>query len=134
MTDDRYEVLVVRVVDGVASPAERQELMAWVADKPALQAELQEHLGLNAVTADWLARVQLDAVQDAYDARAAPRLVTGLGLGLLALGYAARDPEVPLWVLGGTAASLLGVALLLGAAIVRRLRTAPHDRYTEVIR
>ena len=115
---ERYEELVVKVVDGMATPAERQELMAWVHDKPELRAELQEHLGLKAITDDWVERVRFDEVQDAYDARKSPQLVNLLGVALVLLGSAvvllpalqelATDPDVPLGIVLGLVVSAAG--------------------------
>ena len=52
MNTQRYEELLVKVADAVASPAEREELASWIADKPELQVELDQHQALRAVTVD----------------------------------------------------------------------------------
>jgi len=144
MTDDRFEELVVKVTDEVASPLERAELMRFLSAHPERRSELDEHLGLKAITDDWVARVQLDAVEDRFREAPLTRAENTVGTALFAAGLALlcgygtwellAAPDVPLAVRVGTALLTAGTAVL-GVSVIRwKLRTRPHDRYTEVIR
>ena len=46
MKEERLEELLVKTTDGVASPAEKEELMRHVVQNPELQRELDAHLAL----------------------------------------------------------------------------------------
>lgn len=144
MNQERYETLMVRVVDGVATPAEREELMAWVVDKPELRRELESHKAVKAVTDGWVERVMVDLAEDRVKQGSGHKLAIGLGLGVLitsillltgwGLGQLFIDPEVPLVVQIGVAGSTLGSLVLLGVVIRGRLITRKTDKYEDVIR
>ncbi|MCB9677627.1 MAG: hypothetical protein H6737_21150 [Alphaproteobacteria bacterium] len=144
MTEETLEALMVKVVDGTATPAEREALMAHLADHPDLQKELEMHQSLKAITDGWVRRLELDLLEDEHRTRTLPRLWTRLGLTLLLVGTALLvgggtvelflDPEVPLWARLGTVGLEAGSLILLAAVGLRRFQTAKHDRYTEVIR
>lgn len=144
MTDERVEALMVRVVDEVATPAEREELMAHLASHPELAEELQMHTSLKAVTDGWVRRLELDLAEDRSQRDPVTHVWWTLGLALAGLGTAALvggglselllDPTVPLWARAGTALLVGGAAVLLAAAVRWRLQTRTHDAYTEVIR
>lgn len=144
MTEERLFELMVTVVDGVASPAEREELMAHIADKPELRREFEAHQALKAVTDGWVERLELDLVEDEMREQGTNQWLNGLGialfLGSIALlsgwGLVAGvvDDSAPMVVrlsLGGLGASLV---LLLVGGLRWRLRVAGSDRYSEVIR
>jgi ferric-dicitrate binding protein FerR (iron transport regulator) len=144
MTPERLEELMVRAVDGLATPAEREELMAYVTAHPEHGTELDAHRAIKAVTDGWVARLDVDLAVDANRTSTVSRIEGGLGMGLLLAGLAifggfgltalVLDPEVPAWVKLGTALCCSGGLVLLLAAVRRRLTTMPSDRYNEVIR
>ncbi len=144
MKQERYETLMVKVVDGVATPAEREELMAWVVDKPELRAELDSHLAVKAVTDGWVGRLMLDLAEDRVREDPGHKLGVGLGLGILftsvlllggwGLGALFLDPEVPLGMQLGVAGCTIGFFVLLGVVIRWRLLTHKDDQYKDVIR
>ncbi len=144
MTQERFEELMVKVVDGMATPLERQALDVWLADKPSLRAELEEHLALKAVTDGWVERLELDLVEDRHQAEPLTRMEAGVGWALLGVGTSVLggfglstlllDPTVPAWVKLGTGLCASGTLVLLFAAIRWRLKTRRHDKYTEVVR
>lgn len=144
MTDERLAELMVKVADSAATPAEREELMAWIADKPELRTELDEHQAMRAVTDGWMSRLEADLAVDRADADPIGRLWTGIGIVALLLGCvvlsvagpieAMRDPGVPTLIKAGMGLSLGGGLALLVSVIINRLRTAKHDPYTKVIR
>lgn len=147
MTDmhtERLEELMVKVVDGVASPAEREELMTHVIDKPALRAELEGQQALKASTDGWMRRLEADLAADRDRTAPARRGIRGLGVGLLLVGLAiltAWAPiemlfadDVPPWVKAGTVLTGAGTVLLLCHVIYTRFLGGDTDPYDEVIR
>lgn len=144
MNEERYETLMVKVVDGVATPAEREELMAWVIDKPELRRELEAHQAVKAVTDGWVGRLMVDLAQDRVERSTSHRLGVGVGLGILltsvllllgwGLGSLFLDPEVPLVVQLGVGGLTFGFLLLLGVVVRWRLITRKSDQYEDVIR
>ncbi len=144
MTDERFEELMVKTADGVATRAEREELMTWVADKPELRIELEEHQALGAVTDGWMARLEADLAADRERQSRSGRFESGLGVALLLAGFAVlivagpilaiADPALPIPTRVGMGLALTGSLLLLLHVIRSRLRTARHDPYKEVIR
>jgi hypothetical protein len=144
MKQERYEILMVKVVDGVATAAEREELMAWVVDKPELRKELESQQAIKAVTDGWVERLVLDLAEDRVPQQAGHRLGVGFGLGVLLASVSLLfgwgmvslflDPAVPLPVLLGVSGGAIGFLVLLGVVIRWRLLTHKHDRYKDVIR
>ncbi len=144
MNQERYEILMVKVVDDVATPAEREELMAWVVDKPELRRELESHQVVKAVTDGWVERLMVDIAEDRVRESGGTKLGVGLGLGVLltsvlllagwGIGALFLDPEVPLAVQLGVAGCTIGVCVLLGVVVRWRLATHKTDKYKDVIR
>ena len=142
--DAHIETLMVKVTDGVATPAEKEELMRMVAEKPELAIELDAHRALKAVTDGWVSRLELDLAEDRHRNQPTTRWMERTGVALLLGGYALLvgwsaveifvDPEVPLAVQVGVGAIGGGLAILLAAVIRWRLKVRKTDRYTEVIR
>ena len=144
MNPERFEILMVKVVDGVATPEEREELMSHVVQNDELQRELEEQRAIKAVTDGWVERLRLDLVQDTSLKSGGSKLEQGLGLMLLSVGFAvllgfglmefAVDPEAPLWVKAGMFSMVAGTLVLIFHAVRVRLRTKKSDRYDDVVR
>jgi hypothetical protein len=144
MNQERYEMLMVKVVDGVASPAEREELMAWVVDKPDLRKELEAHQAVKAVTDGWVERLMVDIAEDRVRDSGANKLGVGVGLGALlvstlvllgwGLGQLFVDPEVPLVVQLGVSGLIASFLVLLGVVVRGRMITRKTDKYEDVVR
>jgi hypothetical protein len=144
MTQDRLEELMVRVVDDVATAAEREELMQHVLDKPELRAELDSHLALKAVSDGWVSRLALDAEMDSHAQRPLVRAERAIGVTLLLVGLGVvsgwglvevfLEPDLPIWMKLGTGAMVSGLVLLTASAIRWRLAISKSDRYSEVVR
>ena len=144
MTDERYEELMVRVVDDVASPAEREELMTYLAEHPDKRKELDAQQALKALTDGWVERLEHDLAIDSHEGGAVYKLESAVGW-LLLLGAAVTlsvgtmweiwiDPEAPLWLQIGMSLGAGGTVVLLAAAIRWRLNIAAKDPYTKVVR
>ncbi len=144
MKAERFEELMVKVVDGVASPAEREELMSHVIEHPELRAELEAQQALKAVTDGWMSRLQADLAADHDRTSPARRGVRGVGVSLLLVGLAILtawapvelllDETVPLWVKAGTGLCSAGALLLLFHVVQTRFLSGDKDPYDEVIR
>lgn len=142
MNPSRYETLVVKVVDQTASPAEREELMAWLVDHPEQRADFEAQQALKALTDGWVTRLEHDLRLDAHEQSPGHRGGIALGWALLLacvaiLGFGAAweiwlDPEAPAWLGVGLALGTGGSMVLLVAAIRGRLAT--QDPYDEVVR
>ena len=144
MTEETLATLMVKVADGQASSVERDELMAFIHDKPDLLKELQMHESLKGLTDDWVHRLEQDLRDDQARRSFLPRLWSGLGVSLVVGGLAVLtggsvvelllDPEAPWWMKLGMGSFFGGGVMLLAGLILHRLRTAKSDPYTEVIR
>lgn len=142
--DPHTEALMVKVTDGTATPAEREELMALAVADPALRRELEAHLALKAVTDGWVERLQVDLVEDEHARSPLARAEMTVGAALLLGGVALlagwglvelwAEPDVPLAIKLGYGAVVAGLAVLLVGAVRWRLKVRSADRYTEVIR
>ncbi len=144
MNTERLEELMVKTVDGVATPAEKEELMSHVIDNPELRAELEAQQALKAVTDGWMSRLQADLAADRDRTSPARKGVRGIGVMLLLVGLAILtawapvelllDETVPLWVKAGTGLGSAGALLLLFHVIQTRFFGGDNDPYDEVIR
>jgi anti-sigma factor RsiW len=144
MTEQHYEALMVRVVDDTATPAEREALMAYLAQHPDKRTELDAQKALRALTDGWVERLEHDLAHDAHQAGPLARAESWLGWALLLaatgifLGGAGveiwADPEAPLWVQLSLSLGAGGCLVLLMSAIRWRMATVNSDPYKEVIR
>lgn len=143
MSEDRLAELMVKHVDGLATPAEVAELQAAAAADPELAAELAAHRSLKQVTDGWVDRLVRDADEDGWTTSPVTRSERGLGLLLIVGGYVLLagfglwelwlDPEAPLWVKAGTSMIAAGFAVML-ASVVRWKWATRDDPYDEVVR
>jgi ferric-dicitrate binding protein FerR (iron transport regulator) len=142
MTEERLHELMVTVVDGVASPAEREELMSYLVRRPDLRVEFEAQQALKASTDGWMRRLEADLAA-AAERGAGRRHWRGLGLGLLILGVAvlsvgagmelAADADVPLSIKVGLALLAIGFAALLLPLVRARFLSGRRDPYDDII-
>lgn len=135
MTEERLATLMVKTVDGVSTPAEKEELMAWLVDHPELAAELEDQLAAKALTDGWLERLRADLEprRDPVSAGAGWMIAAGLAL-LICWGLveAMMASDVPIIIRTGSALTLAGSLLLAGHLVRKRIGT--QDPYDEVVR
>lgn len=144
LSEDRLAELMVKVVDGVATPAEREELMAHAVNDPELRAELESQQAIKAVTDGWMARLEGDLAADRDRNSPARRTERGVGVGLLVFGVVLLwgwgwvqillDPAAPTPVRLGIGSLAGGVLLLLLHVVRTRFFSGTRDPYDEVIR
>ncbi len=135
MTEERRATLMVKTVDGVCTPAEKEELMAHLVDHPDLAAELEDQLAAKALTDGWLDRLRgdLEPRRDPVSTAAGWMVAAGVAL-LSAWGFVELlvAPDVPVAIRLGSALTLAGSALLI--LNVARKRLSAQDPYDEVVR
>ena len=141
MTEDRLAELMVKAVDGVATPAEREEMMAVVTRSPELSAELAAQRAVKAATDGWARRLEEDVRADQRE-RGAHQWLAGLGVALLLVSTVVLTvgglvevviDDAPLWVKLGFGGTVASVAMLVAWALWSRLRRG-KDPYGEVVR
>ena len=144
MNQERYETLMVTVVDGTASPADREELMRHLVDHPDKRRELESHQALRALTDGWVARLEYDLALDAHTQSPLTTTESWLGLALLLAATGALlggagweiwlDPETPGWLKLALSLGTGGSLVLLASAVRWRWQTAKSDPYKEIVR
>jgi len=144
MSEDRLAELMVKVVDGVATPAEREELMTVAVADPALMHELESQQAFKATTDGWMARLEADLMVDRDRASPVRNVERGLGVALILVGIALvwgwgwveliMDPSAPLPIRFGIGAMFAGGLLLLFHVVRVRWLSGERDPYKEVIR
>ncbi|MBK9371242.1 MAG: hypothetical protein IPO67_27120 [Deltaproteobacteria bacterium] len=138
LSEERLAELMVKVVDEVASPAEREELMSYLVSHPEERAELDAQRAIRAVTRGWGARLEADlrARQASSWQLTAQRVGLALLIGgvALLLGFglveATLDAEVPWPLRLGLGALISGLVLTMGGLAAQRLNH--HDPYDDV--
>lgn len=139
---DRYELLLVKAVDGQLGPEERARLDEHLKTCARCREELGDFLAIkkttDAMTERILADARLEPPREAPATRALMRsgfLLILAGLALL-VGFAGyqlfSDPAAPLAVKAGTGAVGLGALAVLAHLLWRRLHGAGKDPYREI--
>jgi len=144
MTTEEFEILMVKSVDGVATPEERETLARHLAQHPELNEEYETQLAVKALTDGWVQRLEADLIEDRFRKNPLSRWEKGIGWTLFLVGFALLmgggvsqvwiDPEVPLWARWGAGLLLSGILVLLFSVIRWKWNTSKNDPYKEVIR
>ena len=140
MSAERAEILMMRVVDGFATDAERRELDELLESRPELREELEDFEAIKGVTDGLSERIRLDAMLEPPRPSPATQtwqrgswaliLVAVLGLVAFAAWSMMRDATLPLTVkvlvtMGAAGAGALFVQALRG-------RGRGRDPYEEI--
>ena len=144
MSPEEVQALLVKVVDHVATPAEREALMQQAVRDDPLRLELERHMALKAITDGWVARLEHDLRQDELRTQSPTRHINTLGLVLLCSGLAVftggdlwralTSPDVPAWIQVGVALTVTGITVLLANLVYIRHQLSHSDPYKDVIR
>ena len=144
MNPEDIEILMVKTVDGLATPAERDALMRVLSDQPEWAEEFETQQALKALTDGWVKRLEADLLEDSFENSRLSKAENGLGWTLFLVGYSVLiagsiasmwvDPDVPVWARWGTGLLVSGLLTLLASAIRWKWKTSKKDPYKEVIR
>ena len=141
---DRDELLAMAYVDDELDVAERSAFESRLAQDERLRQEVSQLRKLEVLARRVAPPEPADLVWAELDRDALHRtglstglLLCGAGVAVVALGVVAlvlRASALPLALRIGIVAVILGAAILYGTLLRARLRTIPHDPYTEVRR
>lgn len=137
---ERYEILLMKAVDGEITHAEHAELEALLDADPERRAEYHDMTAIKSLTDNVVQRILADADLEPIRPSAPTRHILTLswllilsGLALI-LGWTAyetlTEPDVPLAVSVGLGASLLGSVVIVGYLLTLRVRG--RDPYEEI--
>jgi len=143
MTEIEMEALMVAVVDGVASPSQKETLYRYLQSHPELARELEEHMALKALTDGWVSRLDVDLIEQTHQEQPlthAESTLSGLlvvaGMAVLT-GFAAAEllaSDAPVWIRLGYGLMGAGGLVALFSVLRWKWKTWRRDPYTEVIR
>lgn len=141
---ERYEVLLMKAVDGLLSTDEQRELDEHLQGCASCRDELGDFHRIKETTDAMTARILQDVhIEPPRPSKAAKGLINAsflaLLLGTLLLcGYAGTifftDAQVPLIIKVGAAAAGAGALGLFGYVLRARLRAMGRDPYEEIDR
>jgi hypothetical protein len=142
--DEHTILLICRLVDGVASREEEEELHAMAEKDPEVAAELNEQRGAAAMFRSLGLAEPADEVKAQFWGGVYNRLERRAGWLLVIIGFALviafslyeliTDPGVHVIWRIGIAALLVGLGLVFSGIARNARRARRADRYSEVIR
>ena len=148
MTEARWQELLMKVVDGVASESERQEFDGLLEADAALRDEYTAMLRIKETT-DQMQYVEMpDSFWDDYWHGIHNRLERGLGWTLLIVGAALiagfiifeffrsffLDGSISIILRLGVLVAILGTLVLLISVLREKLFARKRERYKEIVR
>lgn len=141
-TQEYYEALMMKTVDGRISALEQKELEAYLLERPEEQAALDDFLAIKASTDGLRQRILSHALIEPIRPTATIRRFDGVALLLLCLGaliffafggyHLMADPKVPVLLKLGVGLMGIGVFALLARVLFFRVRGLQHDPYREI--
>ena len=142
--EKRAEELICKVVDGLASPEENEELEALMAKHPDLKEELDNQRNLGSALECVGVRELQDDIADQYWGNVYNRLerktgwvLTIIGVAILAgfgLYQLETDPAIHHAYKIGVAVLVIGLVLVFAGVLKMRLKMHKKDKYSGVIR
>ena len=147
MNEDKIRVLMMKVVDGLATPEEEETLSEMIENNDKWKTELRAYRKIKEVTDNMQFKELPDSYWDNYWARIYRRTERGLGWILMSVGaviliafglYHAlpgfySDPNVHIIVKIGVSAAGLGIIILLVSILRERLFARNHERYEKEV-
>ncbi len=141
-TQEHYEALMMKAVDGQLSALEQKELEEYLHEHPEERAALDDFLVIKASTDGLRQRILADALIEPLRPTRAMRGFDGVGLLLVCLGamilfgfvgyHLMTDPQVPSLLKVGVGFVGMGVLALLMRVLFFRVRGLQHDPYREI--
>jgi len=147
MKDEEIQALMMKVVDGVASPEEERSLAAAIREDEKWKDELKAFRHIKEVTDQIRFKELPDTYWSGYWTGVYRRLERGLGwlltsLGVMfLLGFAGykgltglySDPNLPLVVKIGVSLAGLGIIIMTVSVLRERLFARKHERYEKEV-
>jgi hypothetical protein len=143
MKDEEIQTLIMKVVDGVASPHEATALAEAIRGDEKWETEVRAFRKIKEITDGMRFKELPDACWAGYWESMYRRLERGVGWILMSLGAIVllsfgaflglsrlySDPGVSLVVKAGVSAAVLGAIILLVSVLRERLFARRHERY-----
>lgn len=139
---ERFEILLVKAVDGLIVGEERRELDAHLLQCASCREEFDDFVRIKETTDAMTARILADATIESFREPSSTRVVLRVGFllflvgALVLLGFAGftlfTHAEIPLAVKVGIGGLGLGSLLLLVYVLKVRARARKKDPYKEI--
>jgi hypothetical protein len=147
MENEKIQELMMKVVDGVASPEEEASLADAIKGSERYEGELRAFKKIKEVTT----RMQFKELPDSYwtgywqdvyrrTERAFAWIAMSIGL-MVVLGFLAytglsqfySDPDVNMVLKVGVSAAVLGAVVMIGSILREKLFARKHERYEKEV-
>jgi len=147
MEDEKIQELMMKVVDGVASPEEEAALADAIKGSERYEGELRAFKKIREVTANMQFKELPDSYWTGYwrdvyrrTERAIAWIALSIGL-MVVLGFMAytglsrfySDPNVSMVLKIGVSAAVLGAVIMIGSITRERLFARKHERYEKEV-
>lgn len=147
MNDEKIRQLMMKIVDGVASPEDEKAMAEAVKDNESLESELQAFIKIKEVTE----KMQFKDLPDSYwtgywsdiyrrTERTFAWILMSIGsiviLGFfayMALSWFYSDPNISLLLKVGVSMALLGVIIMVISILRERLFARKRERYEKEV-
>jgi hypothetical protein len=142
--EKRTEELICKVVDGIATEAEREELKMAASSDPEVDRELTDQQeAADALQFAGLREMQDETIEK-FNTNLYNSLESGAGWILIVIGYLLMisfiiyelltQPDIGTVYRIGFAAALIGFVLLFSRVLRLRIKLYQQDKYKDVIR
>ena len=147
MNDEEIRQLMMKVVDGVASPEEERAVAEAVKDNKSLESELRAFNKIKEVTENMQFKKLPDSYWTGYwndiyrrTERAFAWILMSVGL-ILILGFSAymalsrfySDPDISILLKAGASMALLGLIIMVVSILRERLFARKRERYEKEV-
>ncbi len=147
MNDDELHAIMMRIVDGIATPEDEQAFAGAVRENPALETELRAFRSIKEVTDQMQYKEMPDSYWESYWENLYRKCERGIGWIFMSIGAVIliaftftvgfweffTDPQVPIILKVGVFIGGLGVIIMLVSVLRERLFARNHDRYEKEI-
>jgi hypothetical protein len=142
LSQEQYEVLLMKAVDGVLTPEEQVLWDEHLRTCESSREEFMDFVAIKETTDSVRQRILLDAELEPIREGAARQAVNWLGFSMIVLGGLLlavmvgyeffSSPEIPMWHKVGSGLLWGGFVALFAQLFVRRVRTVSRDPYRDI--
>jgi len=147
MNDEEIRQLMMKVVDGVASPEEEKAMSEAVENNESLKSELRAFNKIKEVTEDMQFKELPDSYWTGYwddiyrrTERALAWILMSIGLiviigfsAYMALSWLYSDPDISILLKAGISMALLGVIIMIVSILRERLFARKREKYEKEV-